>query len=67
MITVRPGPVVYVWRDGAELIAVPMTPLAALELASRLLTAVQMAGLPNENLPFAEHLARRDVEREPHK
>ncbi len=30
LITIRPGPVLHVWRDGQEVIAVPLTFNAAL-------------------------------------
>ncbi len=30
LITVRPGPVLHVWRDGREVIAVPLTFSAAM-------------------------------------
>jgi hypothetical protein len=40
LITVRPGPVLHVWRDGAEVAAVPLSPSAALSVASDLLAAI---------------------------
>jgi hypothetical protein len=40
LITVRPGPVLHVWRDGAEVAAVPLSPSAALSIASDLLAAI---------------------------
>jgi hypothetical protein len=47
LITVRPGPVLHVWRDGAEVTAVPLSPSAALTIASDLLAAiVAQAGAP---------------------
>jgi hypothetical protein len=64
LVTVRPGPVLHVWRSGAEFCAVPLTYRAALNLIGGLTAAMQMA-LPNEGLPFDEHLARRDAERKP--
>jgi len=32
LITIRPGPVLHVWRDGVEVVAVPLTAAAALSL-----------------------------------
>ena len=47
LITVRPGPVLHVWRDGAEVAAVPLSPSAALTIASDLLAAIAVqAGAP---------------------
>lgn len=40
LATVRPGPVLHVWRDGAELAAVPLSPNAALTLAGDILAAL---------------------------
>jgi hypothetical protein len=40
LVTVRPGPVLHVWRDGVEVAAVPLTWRAALVLASDLIKAV---------------------------
>ena len=40
LITIRPGPVLHVWRDGAEVAAVPLSPSAALTIASDLLVAI---------------------------
>jgi hypothetical protein len=39
-ITIRPGPVLHIWRDGAEVAAVPLSPSAALSIASDLLAAI---------------------------
>jgi len=36
LVTVRPGPVLHVWRDGAELAAVPLSRSATLELIGAL-------------------------------
>lgn len=44
LVTVRPGPVLHVWRDGAEVAAVPLDHFAALTLAADLLHAVTQAG-----------------------
>ena len=47
LITIRPGPVLHVWRDGAEIAAVPLSPSAALTIASDLLAAIAVqAGAP---------------------
>ena len=40
LATIRPGPVLHVWRDGAELAAVPLSPNAALTLARDILAAL---------------------------
>ena len=40
LATVRPGPVLHIWRDGAELAAVPLSPNAALTLARDVLAAL---------------------------
>ncbi len=47
LITVRPGPVLHIWRGGEEVAAVPLSPSAALSIASDLLAAiVAQAGAP---------------------
>ncbi len=47
IITVRPGPVLHIWRGGEEVAAVPLSPSAALSIASDLLAAiVAQAGAP---------------------
>jgi hypothetical protein len=40
LATIRPGPVLHVWRDGAEVAAVPLSPAAALSLTRDLLAAL---------------------------
>jgi hypothetical protein len=40
LVTIRPGPVLHIWRDGAELAAVPLSPNAALTLARDILAAL---------------------------
>lgn len=40
LVTIRPGPVLHVWRDGVELVAVPLSPNAALTLARGILAAL---------------------------
>ena len=40
LATIRPGPVLHVWRDGAEVAAVPLSPTAALTLARDILAAL---------------------------
>lgn len=65
LVTVQPGPVLHVWRGGADYCAVPLTPTATLALIGHLSAALQMAGGLNENLPFAAHKARRDAETAP--
>lgn len=45
IFTVRPGPALYVWQGGQQLVAAPLTPTAALCLAADLLRAVQALNL----------------------
>ncbi|MFP5481372.1 MAG: hypothetical protein ACLGIE_17050 [Alphaproteobacteria bacterium] len=40
LVTIRPGPVLHVWRDGAEIAVVPLSPSASLTLARDLLAAL---------------------------
>lgn len=49
LITVRPGPVLHVWRGGAEFCNVPLTHNAALSLIGQLTAAMQMA--PQKEAP----------------
>jgi len=44
LITVRPGPVLHVWRDGVEVVAVPLTFTAALSLLKDLAEAINPKG-----------------------
>jgi hypothetical protein len=41
LVTIRPGPVLHVWRDGVEVIAVPLTLDAALCLLRDLADAIR--------------------------
>lgn len=51
IITVRPGPVIHVFRNGAEFCNVPLTPTAAVALIGSLAAAINMAEpLPPLNL-----------------
>lgn len=43
IITIRPGPVLHVWRNGAEFAAVPLTTRKALDLIGALTAALQMS------------------------
>lgn len=61
IVTIRPGPVLHVWRSGSEFCNVPLTHRAALTLIGSLTAAMQVS-LPMGNLPFADHKARRDAE-----
>lgn len=45
LVTIRPGPVLYVWQDGRQTAAIPLTPSAALCLAADLLRALQALNL----------------------
>ena len=65
IITVRPGPVLHVWRNGSEFCAVHLDHNAALTLIGSLTAAMQVSGqsLPNEGISFDEHLRRRLAER----
>ncbi|WP_243784859.1 hypothetical protein [Paracoccus versutus] len=40
LATIRPGPVLHLWQDGREVVAIPLTESAALRLASDLLNAI---------------------------
>ncbi|MBL9050149.1 MAG: hypothetical protein JNK19_08570 [Tabrizicola sp.] len=40
LATIRPGPVLHIWRDGAEVAAVPLSPNAALSLVRSILAAL---------------------------
>lgn len=40
LASIRPGPVLHVWRDAAEVAAVPFSPAAALALTQDLLAAL---------------------------
>ena len=40
LVTIRPGPVLHVWQGGQERATVPLTPSAALTIATDLLRAV---------------------------
>jgi len=42
LITVRPGPTIHVWRDGVEVVAVPLTLAAALSLLKDLAEALRV-------------------------
>ena len=65
IVTVRPGPVLHVWRSGAEFCAVPLTHRAALTLIGSLTAAMQMTAPLNEGLTFEAHKAIRDAETAP--
>ena len=43
LVTVRPGPTIHVWRNGAEFCAVPLTARKALDLIGALTAALQMS------------------------
>ena len=68
MFICTPGPTVTAYVDGVEVARAVISQSAALVLAAQLLTAVSVrlpaqTTTPNENLPFDEHLARRNAER----
>ena len=93
LVTVRPGPVLHVWRSGSEFCVVPLDYHSGLALIGSITAALQFAErpatktidwgvtancpkcgefrghghecktLPNESLPFDEHMALRDAER----
>jgi hypothetical protein len=54
LITVRPGPVLHVWRSGAEFCTVPLTPRAALNLIGHITAALQVSDI-TEIRKAAEH------------
>ena len=41
LVTIRPGPVLHVWRDGQEVARVALTTGAALALVADLVTAIR--------------------------
>ncbi len=43
LVTIRPGPVVHVWRGGVEVAAVPLSHSSAITLARDLLAALPIA------------------------
>jgi hypothetical protein len=51
IVTVRPGPVFHVWLDGGAFAEIPMSPAAALEIASKLLDEASRAlrDAPNQS------------------
>lgn len=51
VITIRPGPVLHVWRSGSEFCNVPLSFTAALELIGKLTAAMQMAGMAPHPAP----------------
>lgn len=56
LATVRPGPVLHIWRDGRELAAVPLDMHAALALVDALLRETRAACPPDRG--FAQQYAR---------
>lgn len=46
LITVRPGPTIFVWRSGSEFCAVPLTHRAALNIIGSLTAAMQVSDAP---------------------
>lgn len=67
MFIVTPGPTLTAYINGIPVAEAILSPEAAQYLAIELLTAVRMTmrasdSLPNENLPFAEHIARREAD-----
>jgi hypothetical protein len=44
LVTVRPGPVLHVWRNGAEFVAIPLGLHEALDLIGKLTGALQVGG-----------------------
>lgn len=46
IITIRPGPVLHVWRSGSEFCAVPLTHRAALNIIGSLTAAMQVSDAP---------------------
>ncbi|TQM93553.1 hypothetical protein [Roseinatronobacter monicus] len=43
LVTVRPGPVLHIWRDGIEVAQVTLSSTAALALLADLATAIRGA------------------------
>ncbi len=55
IITIRPGPVLHVWRNGAEFAVVPLSTMAALNIITDLASALRMSdatagGKPHEQI-----------------
>jgi hypothetical protein len=46
LVTIRPGPVLHVWRSGSEFCVVPLTHRAALNLIGSLTAAMQVSDAP---------------------
>lgn len=46
IVTIRPGPVLHVWRNGSEFCAVPLTHRAALNIIGSLTAAMQVSDAP---------------------
>ncbi len=46
LVTIRPGPVLHVWRNGSEFCAVPLTHRAALNIIGSLTAAMQVSDAP---------------------
>lgn len=67
LVTIRPGPVLHVWANGAEFIQVPLTWQSALSLAADLILQARIMpgpnNLPRENLSLEAHMADRDNQR----
>ena len=55
LVTVRPGPVLHVWRSGSEFCNVPLTHHAALSLIGHITAAMQMAYASPEIRKAADH------------
>jgi len=67
-ITVRPGPMLHVFRSGSEFCVVPLDYHAALALIGSITAALQLAerpttNTPNEGLAVEEHIAKRETQR----
>ena len=46
IITIRPGPVIHVWRSGSEFCNVPLSHRAALNIIGALTAAMQVSDAP---------------------
>ena len=56
LVTIRPGPVMHIWRDGAEVVAVPLSRGAALCLLRDVVNAIWHERA--ESVPQAETVAQ---------
>jgi hypothetical protein len=54
LVTIRPGPVLHVWRNGAEFCNVPLSTMGALNLITDLASALRMTDAIKEENAHAK-------------